>query len=476
MESRILATWATIALLALAGCAASPSPAAVLPIATPVPPTVTPRPTATEPPPTATVVPPTDTPLSTATPVPPSETPAPTATPTEVPVPPTPTPLGRTPTPLPTTHTVCAEGCDFTTLQAALDDANVPAGAVLEVRDALHTEPGIIVSKDVTIRGLGTTETIVQAHEALSQAPERVFLVELDASVVLQDMTIRRGSPSLQDEGGGGIMNRGTLRLEGCVVSGNAANDGAGIYNRGDLTLVNSTVRDNFADGLAPPGYECGSGGGIKSSQGTLTLINSTISGNRAGSKGRGGGGGVFVSCACTAEFVNSTISGNKAQDDGGGVAVMGTLQMTNCTVSRNTTRLKGGGVYVRGRASYVNTIIADNMAKTDRDCAIGGQGGYKGKGAIGTSSNSLVETGGCDAPYTGDPLLGPLDDNGGPTQTHSLLPGSPAIDAVSAISCALATDQRGAPRPVAQVSPGTPCDLGAVEMQSEPFPGKPET
>jgi hypothetical protein len=248
-------------------------------------------------------------------------------------------------------------------------------------------------------------------------------------------------------------------------VSNNAANDGAGIYNRGDLTLVDSTVRDNFADGIAPPGYECGSGGGIKSSQGTLTLINSTISGNRAGTKDRGGGGGVFVSCACTADFVNSTISGNKAQDDGGGIAVMGTLHMTHCTVSRNVTRLKGGGVYVRGEMSYANTIIADNMAK-EGNCAIGGLGGYRGKGAITASSNNLVEGGGCDAAYTDDPLLGPLADHGGPTLTQSLLPGSPAIDALSAISCTVPTDQRGAARPIVLTSADTPCDLGAFELQ----------
>ena len=65
-------------------------------------------------------------------------------------------------------------------------------------------------------------------------------------------------------------MNYGTLTLKNCVVGSNTANDGAGIYNRGALTLVNSTVSNNTADGIAPPGYECGSGGGIKSSNGTL--------------------------------------------------------------------------------------------------------------------------------------------------------------------------------------------------------------
>jgi len=62
--------------------------------------------------------------------------------------------------------------------------------------------------------------------------------------------------------------------------------------------------------------------------------------------------------------------------------------------------------------------------------------------------------------------MLGPLADNGGATWTHALLPDSPAIDAVSVVSCTLPTDQRGVPRPIVQTSPETPCDIGAFEWQ----------
>ena len=353
---------------------------------------------------------------------------------------------------------MCAAGCDFTTIQAAIDDADTPDGAIIEVTDPIHTEAGIVVNKDVTIRGLGADNTIVQAHDTPGEAPERVFLVKKGATVFFERMTIRHGKPSLQDEGGGGIMNYGTLTLKNCVVGSNTANDGAGIYNRGALTLVNSTVSNNTADGIAPPGYECGSGGGIKSSDGTLALVNSTVSSNKAeGSRGKGGG--VHVSCKCTAVFTNSTISGNGADRYGGGVSIMGTLHLTNCTISNNMSAKKGGGVYVRGRLDYVNTIIANNRG--GGDCAIGGPGGYKGKGAIGTNRYNLVEDGSCSPEISGDPMLGPRADNGGDTLTHALLPGSPAIDVIPAGECPVGTDQRGRSR-----LQGAACDLGAFELQ----------
>jgi hypothetical protein len=472
------------------------------PTATPVPPTDTPvlppatavPPTDTPVPPTATAVPPTETLTPTNTSIPPTETPTPTPTPVP---PPTSTPIPPTPTPLPATDTVCAAGCDFTTIQAAIDSADNADGAIIEVTDPVHTEAGIVVNKDVTIRGLGVDNTIVQAHETAGEASERVFLVKKETTVVFERMTIRHGKPSVQDEGGGGIINYGTLTLRNCVVSDNTANDGAGIYNRGALTLVSTTVRDNFADGIAPPGFECGSGAGIKCPRGTLTLISSTISGNTAdgiappgyecgsgggiksvkgtlavinstvsGNQAEGKGGGIHISCACTAVFTNSTISGNQAVRSGGGVYIKGTLQLTHCTISNNAADDEGGGVCVRGRLDYANTIIANNSR--GGNCVIGGEGGYKGMGTIGTNSNNLVGGSSCNPDYSGDPKLGPLANNGGDTKTHALLPGSPAIDAVPAINCPLATDQRGAPRPVEQTSSTTPCDIGAFELQTE--------
>ena len=455
---RLLALFftATFLVFTMSGCRTSLSP-----IATPVPPT------ATFPPSTETPTP-TETPAPTNTPIPPTETPTPTATP----IPPTPTPIPPTATPMPATDTVCAFGCDFSTIQAAIDDPGTTADAIIEIIDPIHTEAGIVINKDVTIRGLGADDTIVQAHDQTpDEALARVFLVEEGATVVLESVTIRHGRPSRQEECGGGIMNHGTLTIENCVVSDNASNAGAGICNRGALTLINSTVSDNTADGIAPPGYEAGDGGGIKCVRGTLTLINSTISDNKSEDADPhfddGSGGGVVVLLNCTAVFTNSTISSNRAASVAGGVYIAGTLRLVNCTISDNHASGECGGVYVRGHLDYVNTIIAGNAGKGG-SCVVGGPGGYQGKGSVGTNSNNLVGGGGCDSDYSGDPMLGPLADNGGPTLTHALLPGSPAIDAIPVISCTLPTDQRGGLRPIVQTSADTPCDIGAFEVQTE--------
>ncbi len=437
-------------IVALSGCGQNPSPTP-----TPITPTATPQP-------------PTEMPVPTNTSLPPTETPTPTATP----IPPTPTPIPPTPTPLPPTDTVCASGCDFTTIQAAIDEADTADGAIIEITDPIHTEAGIVVNKSVTIRGLGADDTIVQAHdETPDEAPDRVFLVEEDVTLVLEKMTIRHGRPSRQEECGGGIMNFGTLTLNNCVVRDNGANSGAGICNSNALTLLNSTVSYNTADGVGPVGYTCGNGGGIKCERGTLTLINSTISNNKSEDadpfRDVGCGGGVHVACSCTAVFTNSTISGNRSVACGGGIYDHGVLRLVNCTISDNHTTGEGGGVYVRGHLDYVNTIIAGNAGKGG-NCVVGGPGGYRGMGSVGTNNNNLVEGGSCDPDHSGDPKLGPLADNGGDTKTHALLPGSPAIDAISVVSCTLPTDQRGALRPIAQISPDTPCDIGAFELQTE--------
>ena len=419
-------------------------------------PTATPEPTITPIPPTATPLPPAETPTPTNTLIPPTETPTPTAT-----------PIPPTATPLPPTDTVCASGCDFTTIQAAIDNPGTADGAIIEITDPIHTEAGIVVNKSVTIRGLvGGADTIVQAYETSGEAPDRVFIVEEGTTAIFERMTIRHGRLRVQEECGGGIMNHGTLTLKTCVVRDNTSNDGAGICNSGALTLINSTVSNNLADGIAPMGYECGSGAGIKCERGMLTLINSTINNNR-GEGERARGGGVHVGCNCTAVFTNSTISGNRSVVYAGGIYARGTLRLVNCTISDNNTIGEGGGIYVRGRMDYVNTIIANNTGKGG-NCVIGGPGDYRGKGTIGTNSNNLVEGGGCDPDYSADPKLGPLADNGGDTKTHALLPDSPAIDAISMISCTLPTDQRGAPRPVVQTSSDTPCDIGAFELQTE--------
>jgi predicted outer membrane repeat protein len=427
---------ATFLVFSVSGCGTSPSPTA-MPI-----------------PLTATLQPPTETLVSRANPTNTSIPPTKTSIPTASPIP---------PPPLPATDTVCASGCDFSTIQAAVN----AGGTIIEITDPVHTEAGIVVDGDitVTIRGLGADTTIVQAHETLEDSPERVFLIMEGADVTLEDMTVRHGRPSVEDEHGGGIMNYGTLTVRNCVITANSARGGGGIDNRhGTLTIVGSTIRNNVARGDGPRGVECGGGGGIKCSSGTMRLINSTITANQAGLRSVGLGGGIRTGCGCTAEIVNSTISGNKAAKYGGGIAAAGRVSITNCTITKNTVGSGGGALWVRGEVNLENTIIANNLG--GKNCVI--HQDFGGQGKFGMTSSNLIEDSSCNSDFSGDPKLGPLADYGGPTLTHALLPGSPAIDAIPAISCTLLTDQRGALRPVVQTSADTPCDIGAFELQIE--------
>jgi hypothetical protein len=393
-----------------------------------------------------------------------------------------------TPTPAPPpTLTVCASGCDFVTIQAAIDDPGTASGATIEVADPLYTEAGIIVRQDITIQGQGADETIVQAHATLEESPDRVFLVAEGATATIRDLTIRHGNPHLvEDEQnkrcGGGIKveKGGTLTLENCVVSHNTANTGGGIWVKGVATVVNCIISHNTADRIAPSGYDCGSGGGIKvEGEGALTLVNSTVNGNEA----EFNGGGIYVGCGSTATLANCTIADNQAVGYGGGLYTRNELYLTHCTVVHNLARTEpasnqlparapqdhahgGGGVYVkgtRGTLYITNTIVASNDVE---DCTVAPRDEHGKGGSLGANSNNLVGDGSCDPAYSGDPLLSPLANNGGDTLTFALLPGSPAIDAVSAVSCTLPTDQRGEPRPVSAGVDAPLCDIGAFEWQ----------
>ncbi len=384
---------------------------------------------------------------------------------------PSPTPtLEPTPTPK-ADVTVCASGCDFITVQAALDDAGTTPGAIIAITDGVHTEQGITVDKDVVLVGQAEGGTIMQAHAESGSATDRVFFITSGATVTMADMTIRHGNPTEEPGTGGGILNQGTLTLRRCSVTNNEATAGAGIHSDGRLTLINSTVSDNTAGRAANPNRECTTGGGIKSLTGELTLIGSTVSGNSS----RDNGGGMFIACKSKLELVNSTVSGNEAAGgNGGGIYIKGAARLTNSTIASNHASGTGGGVYVegsgergliRGWLDLENSIIAHNTDGREYccdDCMLGDDS------TIGVNSNSFVGDGSCSPKYAGDALLGPLADNGGDTQTHGLLPGSPAIDAISTISCTLATDQRGQARPVTRVSTDTPCDIGAFELQAD--------
>jgi len=376
-------------------------------------------------------------------------------------LPPTPEPA-PTQTPIPTPDiTICASGCDFMLIQEAIDAEGTPAGSIIGVVDPVHTEGGILVSKNVVIQGQGVEETIVQAYPSPGEGEQRVFEIPLEISATIRGMTIRHGNPATSPLTGGGVLNYGTLMLEDTVIRDNFGSAGGGIYNEGTLTLLNSTVSDNGSVGGGDAYLECETGGGLKILSGTATLINSTVSNNHAKSKG----GGLHVACHGKLILQNSTISSNFATESGGGVYLNGSGEFTNSTIANNSAS-NVGGVAITGRDSIeeqghlriFNTVISDNIARLGdygiADCHM------EGYAEIIASGNNWIADGTCEAAISGDPLLAPLGDNGGSTLTHGLLPGSPAIDAIPAEACTLTTDQRGEPRL-------PPCDIGAFEVQT---------
>jgi hypothetical protein len=228
----------------------------------------------------------------------------------------------------------------------------------------------------------------------------------------------------------GGIFNAGTAEVTNCTISHNTGGTaGGGIDNQGSLTIANSTLNNNTVLSI---------GGGIYNS-GPLTITNSTVSGNTASYKGLGNGGGVYHGGG-TLTITNSTISGNSAgsfDGHGGGIYISaGTLEIGNTILNASGT---GGNIF-----SSSGTVISHGYNLSSDD-----GGGF------------LTATG--DQTAT-DPMLGPLQDNGGPTFTHTLLFGSPAIDAGDpSFTPPPNFDQRG---------PGFPrvlngrLNIGSVEVQ----------
>jgi hypothetical protein len=219
---------------------------------------------------------------------------------------------------------------------------------------------------------------------------------------------------------GGGIYSyNATLILANSSLSDNAAAYGGGLYNNSfnntsTATITDSTVLSNTA---------LQGGGGVDNNNGaTLTIAGSTISDNAASI------GGGFHNYNGSVLVASSTISGNSAGNGGGVSNTSGTLTITDSTISSNsvTNGGYGGGIDNNGAMTVGNTIAAGNTASNGPD--VHGNLGSQGYNLIG---NALGMTGWVDTDLLNvDPRLGPLQDNGGSTQTQALQPGSPALDA----------------------------------------------
>ena len=218
---------------------------------------------------------------------------------------------------------------------------------------------------------------------------------------------------------GGGISNTGTMVIIAGTVQGNMAYyAGGGIYNTGMMTITGSTISDNYTD---LPGHFGGDGGGIEN-DGTMTIQDSTISGNRAVGAGFAGGygGGIYGN---NTTITNSTITANSAHF-GGGVAGGGNIAHT--TFNNNSALTDGGTLYLTSALELGNTILKAGASGVN---IFNHNGSLITHGYNVCSDNGSGLLNGPGDQINTDPMLGPLQNNGGPTFTHALLPGSPAID-----------------------------------------------
>ncbi|HVU11925.1 MAG TPA: choice-of-anchor Q domain-containing protein [Phototrophicaceae bacterium] len=309
----------------------------------------------------------------------------------------------------------------------------------------------------LTINGNGATIT----RSTAGGTPQfRFFYVNIGANLTLDSLTLSNGD--VGGNNGGAISSRGILTVTNSTISGNSALNGGGIgANNGSiLTVTNVTFSSNTAT-------TAGEGGAIFNA-GTATISSSTFTANTA----VGNGGGIHTQAPLT--VINSTFSGNSSPATGGGIYATGsTLTVTNSTFSGNSAPTNGSGIYKSsGTLNLNNSIVANSLSSND--C-------FNNAGGTLNVNYSLIQDGSCgigtgptyvNGNLSGDPLLGSLANNGGPTQTIALQTTSPAINAASDAlavdqnSNRLDFDQRGTgfPRKV-----GIHVDMGAFETQ-EPF------
>lgn len=359
------------------------------------------------------------------------------------------------------------------------------SGDTINVAIGTYTGSGtevVLINKSITLSGGWDITFTTQNGTSIidGQESRRGITVTIDTVVVLDSFTVQNG---YHDNQGGGIRNNGTLTINNSVISENISHwMGGGIFTYGTLTINNTLIDGNSAGQIGHTGG--GGGGGIQNYSGTTTLNNSTVSGNTLLGLFDGSG----IHSFATLILNNSTVSNNTYSPSINYTASiytwLGSITINNTTISGNA----GAGVLginlsvnnstisnnlhgINGTATLTNSIVANNI---NNDCTstitsdgynlIGNNSGCTFSATIGDLVGTSL------SPI--DPKLGPLQNNGGPTFTHALLWGSPAIDAgnpaapSNAGDACFSTDQRGVTRPIDDnVVVGAVCDIGAYEF-----------
>jgi fibronectin-binding autotransporter adhesin len=337
---------------------------------------------------------------------------------------------------------------------------------------------------NMTIYGDDAATTIINANgiDRVFDVPGIINGSYVPRSISIQGLTIKGGN----SQTGGGLYNdstQTTIIIRDSLITNNTAtgnvqsyfrSSGGGIANTGTMTIINSTIQNNSSVGSV--------GGGIANQQGTLTIENSTIRNNSAGgvSGDRStitGGYGTLIIRNSTINnntegginidknqttITNSTISNNDDYGIAEGNNAAGWLKLNNVTIAGNT------GVGLLKAAPFAditmtNTLIYNNsIADCDANSSFSALSlleqdynlvGIPGTRCTITGSHNLIGV---------DPLIGPLQNNGGLSETHALSTGSPAEDAGNMTNCET-TDQRGNPRPE-----GDTCDIGSYENRPQ--------
>ena len=314
--------------------------------------------------------------------------------------------------------------------------------------DQSPNEPGCFTGRlvpggDISLVRECTLRAAIQQANALRGTSDNIDF----ASWLNGTITLTQGLLTIANDTSGPDLTIEGLGGSGLTVSG---------INTDRVFLINSGA-DVTINRLTISGGSKGFGGGILNN-GTLTLTNATVSANTAEQVG----GGIFNGGTLTVR--NSTVSANEAAGLGGGIYNGGTLMLTNATVSANTA-VEDGGIHTEGgvgTAKLTNTIVARNAATTD-DPDVSGLFTSLGNNLIGNTSGSGSTNWSDSDLLNQDPLIGPLQNNGGPTNTHALLQGSPAIDRATNFGCP-STDQRGFTRTDGDADGTATCDIGAFE------------
>ncbi len=313
------------------------------------------------------------------------------------------------------------------------DDTVFPPTATTTITLAGYTLPPI--SSHTTITGQGLGGPVIDFAGS-----NRHFYIN-GGVAVLNNLILTGAGPSAPPIRAASAE----VTLNNSTVSGNSASSsqGGGIYlkSQSKMLLNNSTVSDNSAS----------SGGGVLSRSSQLTVVNSTITGNTV----VGRGGGIYSNQNSDASITNSTITGNSAGQLGGGVAASsGRVYLTNNIIAGNQAPIRVEISNINGAAtfsSFYNLLGNSGIANADAFSLF-----TPSMSDITATSDGLVPTDLAD-------ILSPLADNGGPTLTHALPAGSPAIDTGDDHTCIAAPvnslDQRGELRPDGDV-----CDIGAFE------------